>query len=239
METIKLNGNAKMIAHRGLSGLETESTIPAFVAAGNRSYFGIEADLHRTRDRKLVMIHDDDTERVSGGDFYSVELCTYNVLRGVQLVDINSGEPRSDLYIPTLEEYAAVCAQYDKTPICELKVPISCLLMKDVLGVFERVGNLERTIFISFIPENLQRVRRRLPNQKVQLLTRRWDESVLSIMKTHNFDVDLHYTAVTRDIVSQLHDSGFEVNCWTVNTLEDGEAMLEAGVDYITSNILE
>ena len=54
MNTIKLNTagtNVKMIAHRGLSGLEAENTCAAFVAAGNREkYFGIECDIHRTLD---------------------------------------------------------------------------------------------------------------------------------------------------------------------------------------------
>ena len=39
MDTIKINSNGvKIIAHRGLSGIEKENTCPAFVAAGNRSY---------------------------------------------------------------------------------------------------------------------------------------------------------------------------------------------------------
>ena len=50
MDTIKINrGNTRMIAHRGVSGLETENSIPAFVAAGNRSYYGVETvDVLRT-----------------------------------------------------------------------------------------------------------------------------------------------------------------------------------------------
>ena len=38
MNTIKFEnkGNIKMIAHRGLSGLEKENTCPAFVAAGGQ-----------------------------------------------------------------------------------------------------------------------------------------------------------------------------------------------------------
>ena len=40
----------RMVAHRGTSGLELENTNSAFVAAGNRSYFGIETDVHRTAD---------------------------------------------------------------------------------------------------------------------------------------------------------------------------------------------
>ena len=43
MDTIKFNkANVKVVAHRGLSGLEPENTVAAFVAAGNRSYYGAD-----------------------------------------------------------------------------------------------------------------------------------------------------------------------------------------------------
>ena len=49
MNTIKINkGTTLMVAHRGVSGLERENTAAAFVAAGNRSYYGVETDIHRT-----------------------------------------------------------------------------------------------------------------------------------------------------------------------------------------------
>ena len=35
------NRNTLVVAHRGVSGLERENTASAFVAAGNRSYFGV------------------------------------------------------------------------------------------------------------------------------------------------------------------------------------------------------
>ena len=56
MDSIKLDTRtAKMIAHRGLSGIEKENTNAAFIAAGNRSYFGIETDVHKTVDGKFVI----------------------------------------------------------------------------------------------------------------------------------------------------------------------------------------
>ena len=65
-QTISVNKNeVLMIAHRGLSGLERENTCAAFVAAGNRSYFGIETDIHRTADGEYVVFHDDTTERLA------------------------------------------------------------------------------------------------------------------------------------------------------------------------------
>ncbi len=49
MDTLRLSApKPRMIAHRGLSGIEMENTCSAFVAAGNRSYFGIETDVHVT-----------------------------------------------------------------------------------------------------------------------------------------------------------------------------------------------
>lgn len=48
--TIKIanKGNAKFVAHRGVSGLECENTAAAFIAAGNRTYYGTETDIYRT-----------------------------------------------------------------------------------------------------------------------------------------------------------------------------------------------
>ena len=85
MDTVKIQkANVKMIAHRGVSGLELENTCAAFVAAGNRSYFGIETDVHVTADGKFIIIHDDSTGRV-GTEAMTVEETSFEVLRGLQL----------------------------------------------------------------------------------------------------------------------------------------------------------
>ena len=66
MDTIKIENKAvKMVAHRGLSGIEKENTCSAFVAACNRAtYFAVETDVHRTVDGQFVIFHDDNTARV-------------------------------------------------------------------------------------------------------------------------------------------------------------------------------
>ena len=75
-----------MIAHRGLSGLERENTCAAFVAAGVKSYYGIETDVHVTKDKKFICVHDDDLKRVAGLDM-SVEGSTFAELRAVRMKD--------------------------------------------------------------------------------------------------------------------------------------------------------
>ena len=109
MDTIKIEKkNTLMVAHRGVSGLEKENTLAAFIAAGNRSYYGVETDVHRTADGKYVVIHDSDTARVSPLHV-EIEKSAYDTIRGVMLNDIDGTCGRTDLRVPSLEEYIKVC----------------------------------------------------------------------------------------------------------------------------------
>ena len=125
MDTVKINSkNVKMIAHRGLSGIECENTNPAFVAAGNRSYFGIETDVHKTKDGKFVIIHDETTERVSIGKVnIDVEKSNYSEIENIVLPDKDGTFCRKDIKIPLLSEYIKICKKYQKVCVLELKNP--------------------------------------------------------------------------------------------------------------------
>ena len=99
MNTIKVNaGKTLMVAHRGMSGIEKENTHAAFVAAGNRSHFGIETDVHVTLDGKFVCIHDDTTGRVAI-DNLKIEESTFDTLRALLLCDKDGAKGRTDLRI--------------------------------------------------------------------------------------------------------------------------------------------
>ena len=69
MDTIKLNKEnnpaVRMIGHQGIHHLEVGNTCSGFVAAGNRTYWGVETDVHVTADGEFIIIHDDDTGRVA------------------------------------------------------------------------------------------------------------------------------------------------------------------------------
>ena len=39
--------------------------------------------------------------------------------------------------------------------------------------------------------------------------------------------------------IEVFHAAGLTVNCWTVDNEEDAKRLVDMGVDYITSNILE
>lgn len=240
MDTIKLDsGRAKMIAHRGLSGLEQENTCAAFVAAGNRAkYFGIETDVHKTADGRFVVFHDDDTARV-GLDRLVVEHTTLQTLRALQLTDLDGARGRADLVIPTLEEYIGICKRYEKVCVCELKNEFAPEDVYRIAETYRELDYLDRVVFISFCAANLTALRRRFPSVPAQFLLQEWSPDDLAFLRDNNLGLDIRHTAVTAGVVEAVHGIGQEVNCWTVNTLEEAGAVLAAGVDYITTNILE
>ena len=241
MNTIKIDsGNVKMIAHRGLSGLEKENTLSAFVAAGNREkYFGIETDVHKTKDGKFVIFHDDNTARVAL-DSLIIEETSFDTLRKLQLTDIDGKRGRIDLLIPTVEEYISVCKKYGKTCVFEFKNEFEEEDIYRLVEIFEKAEYLDNVIFISFQLINLVYLRRRYPQVNAQyLVEHQWKDEYYKDLEDNNLGLDIDHHLLTQEIVDRVHAMGKEVNVWTVNTLEDGQRVLDLGVDYITSNILE
>lgn len=248
MDTIKINsGSTRMIAHRGLSGLETENSIPAFVAAGNRSYYGVETDTHVTKDGKFVVIHDDMTGRVAGEDI-RVEESDYKTVRRIALKDMCPAagaaqgiclKDRQDLIIPSLEEYITICRKYDKICILELKNEFSPGDIGRLVEEIRRLDYLEQVTFISFALNNLIRLRELLPQRELYYLTGEYNQEVLDAMKSHGLNLDIYYKALTKEIVEELHREGILVNCWTCDEKAEADRLVSWGVDFITTNCLE
>ena len=227
-----------MIAHRGVSGLERENTTLAFVAAGNRSYFGIETDIHCTSDGNFIIIHDDTTTRVTGIE-KTVEETDFATLRSMKILDLDGSDTREDLRMPTLEEYIGICKKYEKIAVLELKNHMEKADVHRIMDIIDGSEYLGNTVFISFDFENLVYVREKAPSQTVQFLFKDVDDKIITNVKKHKFDVDVYYRSLTEDIIKSLHSDGIKVNCWTVNSKETAEQLINWGVDFITTNILE
>ena len=239
MNTLKIDKKQTlMIAHRGLSGIEPENTSFAFVAAGNRSYFGIETDIHTTADGDFILTHDDNAKRVSGVEC-EIESTDFATLRALPLFDMEGFSDREAIHMPTLEEYVRICKRYEKLCVLELKNHMSEADVRRIIDRIEAEDYLSSVIFISFDFENLVYVRNYRPEQRVQFLFEKFTDDILERVKAHRFDVDVYYRSLTEELVASLHAAGLLVNCWTVNRPEAAEQLISWGVDYITTNILE
>lgn len=239
-DTIKIQKNkTRMVAHRGLSGLEKENTTLAFVAAANRSYWGIETDVHKTADGQFIVIHDDTTERVAGVN-YTVEETDFETLRALPLLDMQGRTGRVDLRMPTLVEYIQICKDYGKICVLELKNAFEEEDVQRIIQIIQEEEYLDQTVLISFQLQNLLYARKYQEKVSVQfLLGKKHPENLLDLVREHRLDVDVYLNAITQEFVDSIHAAGQLVNAWTVNSAEDAERLISYGIDFITTNILE
>lgn len=240
MDTIKINkGNAQIVAHRGLSGLERENTASAFVAAGNRSYFGIETDVRVTADGNFILLHDDDAVRC-GGDYVIPEKSTLQTIQSVQLYDMDGKRGRVDLRIPEMVDYLRICKRYDKVCVLEFKGYFSVENMEKVVEIVKNEYCLEKMIFISFSIDNLKNLRAVCPESHCQFLTGEYKQEIIDMLKELKMGIDIWSTAITEEAqVRHMLEEGLEVNVWTVDNKDLAEKLISWGVQYVTSNILE
>ena len=239
MDTVKIasKNGVRMVAHRGASALERENTCASFLAAANRSYYGIETDLYRTKDGRFAICHDPSLLRCGGVDL-KIEESTLEELRAVTLFDIDGESRRSDLRVPELSDYISICKKYEKVAVLELK---SAFTDDEIGKILAIIGDyLASVTFISFIPENLLKVRAQAPEATCQLLPAKNDpEWIFKFCTENRIDLDVYFGALTKEIIDMAHAAGLKVNCWTVDQPADAEKMIALGVDYITSNRLE
>lgn len=238
MDTIKIKNKNKtlMIAHRGLSGLERENSMKAFVAAVNRSFYGTECDIHLTKDKIFVISHDEHTRRVSNYDVI-IKDTLFKDLEKVRLNKFNSFEEDRMLYLPTLDEYLELHIKYQKHCVIEIK----CLLTDSEVDILlDKVKDcLELITFISFNLEVLQKKRKRNQNIPLQYLTSKYDDNLINILLQNKLDIDINYQELNEERIKKFHDNKIIVNAWTINEKEVALKLINWGIDYITTNILE
>lgn len=239
--TIKLEnkGHTQVIAHRGLCGLEPENTHAAYIAAGNRSFYGIEADVHKTADGKYVMMHDANTLRMSGDDM-EIAKATYETLRNLRLKQKDGKRGRTDLRIPSMEEYLEICMCYGKKAILELKDDFTAEDVDEICCAVEERGYMEHTVFISFKRNNLLLLKQRNPEQPAQYLVEQpITDELIQEMANHKMGIDARQDLFTAEIMEKCRQKGVATNAWTVNNPDMARKLMDWGIDYITTNILE
>lgn len=237
MNTVKIDKkNVLMIAHRGLSGIETENTECAFVAAGNRSYYGIETDVHLTKDGKYVVHHDENLQRVFGVNALIKDM-TFDEIRKIQRSE--NGEKAAYSVVPTLKEYLDTCKKYEKKSVLELKIEYDEKRLQEIIAEVEKAGQTDDIIYISFYASDIEKMRKLLPTARLQFLCGEINDRTIDFCVKNGTDIDVGYPALTKETVAKLKSAGVKINCWTVNDKALAENLVSLGVDYITTNILE
>lgn len=145
----------RIIGHRGAAGLALENSTESIRAALALDVDAIEFDVHRTKDKKLVVLHDRHTGRVSDKRVVITET-TLDELRGLPL---KNGQP-----LPTLDEVLDILDT--KPVIIDIKDEGSA---GELLQVLKRHPHAQVS-FASFHHEELRLLHERMPHIPIYVL---------------------------------------------------------------------
>ena len=221
----------RFIAHRGLSSLAPENTLPAYELAGKYGYFGAECDIHESLDGEFVLMHDDSLQRMTN-EKGSIRDYTKNELKEFEIKDARYPH----LKIPTLTEYLQVCKYEELVPIIEIK-RIEKKSITKLLNQIKNWGLTSGCIIITFHQDIATEVRKQNKEIKIQWLADLTKENI-DYCAQYQMDIDCPKRKVNKKLVDYAHSKGVLVNVWTVDDVKDMMKLMDMGVDFITTNCL-
>ena len=231
-----------LTAHRGLSAIEPENTLPAFKAACEAKYNYVEFDIEPTSDGKWIVMHDDDLRRTTNGHGKITE----RTLAEVSALKIDNGaniENYTDLRVPTFEETMALLDRYypNTKPMIEIK-SIGKNNLDSLIEFFKDYAARGRsTIVISFDKDIIDTLYKECPEQTYWLLTSELSDEAVDFCKNHgNMRAAFNGNNAknTDRVINAAIDAGIPLAAWTVDSPDTLKNLYDLGVRYFTTNCI-
>ena len=225
-----------VIAHRGYRAKFPENTLVAFEAAISAGADMIELDVLLTKDRKMVVIHDESLDRTTNGqgmvrDYTLSELKTFDA---GSWLDARFKRER----LPTLQE---VLDLVNKQVLINIEIKRSAYephhppdaIEKQIVDLVARKNAFENVLISSFEWRVLERLAAMKDPPAIALLSGDPDEGnpLEACRKLEAFSWHPRSLLLKKEHVRKMHDAGILVFPWNVGTPEDMARMLEMDVD--------
>ena len=238
-------------AHRGGSHLAPENTLAAFRNALTLPIDAIECDVQMSCDGHAVVIHDYTVEKTTNGVGNILDL-DFSSLRSLNAAAHFPGGWPEPQQIPTLREVLDLAKGHTQVYI-EIKPSKRDGVFGRYPHIAEAVVNevratemLDHVLIISFDWFVLPTIKALEPTLRTGALVSKneWAsqgenalDTLISSAKALECDwINMHYDLFTPEILSTLHEHGFKLGLWTVNTLDQLRHFAAAGVDSLTSD---
>jgi glycerophosphoryl diester phosphodiesterase len=217
-----------IIGHRGARGYAPENTLRSFKKAVGLGAQGVELDVHLSKDKKLIVIHDNDVSRTTRGK----GLVSQITLEEIKKIDAGSGER-----IPTLEEVIDLLAGKNILLNIELKglgtvVPAVKLIEQ------KRITN--QVVISSFLYNKLRIAKNLNPKIKTGILIRKLPRRLadfLKLAKTHHADgFHIRHNFLKKKYLAAAHQNNLYIWAWTVNSSREIKKFKSWGVDGLITN---
>ena len=225
-------------AHRGVTSVAPENSIPAYQEAVRLGYYSAECDIRLTKDNKWVLVHNDEIDRrfCENG---KVNEFTFNEIRSFTYKNGSNFWKMRDVKIPTLDEFLDVFVGSNTRPQIEIKAETYDLLYTVIDAVVAK-GLEESAIIISFDLEQLKRIHEINSNIELWYLIDRIEQKHIDEAKAIGDNVWLSpcFDKNDKQSIQLAVDNKIGVSFWTVNTIKDAKMLYEMGVRFYETDIL-
>lgn len=218
----------QIIGHRGAAGLVAENTLPSIQKALDIGVDWIEFDVHRTRDGKLIVIHDSFTRRIAS---------EWMRVKNQDLLTLQQLETKSGHRIPTFVEVVQLIGQRARINV-EIKSKGSA---DEVTKTIKKLVNAdypyEHFLVSSFSPKILAEVREKNKFIKLGLLHWRLPFGFTTVSKDLNISAaGFSQFHVTPQVLSMAKRRGLMSYVYTVNSERNARRLEKWGADAIVTN---
>ena len=231
------NSDYLIVAHRGYSEKYPENTIAAIEGGIDAGSNGIEFDVYRCASGEIVLLHDSTLDRTTDGTGKVSE----TTLADLRKLDAGSwkGKQFKGERIPTLDEALNVFKNTDATAVVEIKtLEVGTQQLADCIA-----SHKIKACVISFNSEALRRVKEANSATRCAFLVSRIpkgnDPATWLIAQTQKLKceiIDVNYKMLSPELIKTLQSNGIEVWAWTVNDIVVMQALVDWGIDGITTD---
>jgi glycerophosphoryl diester phosphodiesterase len=231
------------LAHRGFSGLYPENTLLSFQKAIDEGVEFLEMDLHLTRDRKVIVMHDESFERTTNGKGWVWD---------VDLKDTRKFDAGQGQHLPTLLEVIEL-VRPSKVRLClELKFepftrdplrsePEALETTAEVIKILRQKNFVDRVVVTSFSSNVLKRAKKlepRLPtvlDPSPQDGTLSAKEVMDQVIPCANV-VAYYYPHIDKRLMDEARLAGIHVWAWDPDEPEEFLRLINLGIQGIMTN---
>lgn len=225
-------------AHRGASSDYPENTILAISEAIRLGAQGIEIDVHKSKDNKLVVIHDEDVERTFIGK---------GLVKDYTLDELKQFKNRKLLFrdndkckIPTLEEVLELFV--DNTVFLNIELKTDVIHYKDietdVIDLIDKYNMRDRVILSSFNHNSIVKCKEVDNRISTGLLYEKAINNIINYAKELKVDaIHPDFNLVSRELIEDAHKNNIKVNVYTVNNPMQMRMLISTGIDGIFTDV--
>lgn len=242
-----------VIAHRNGGADAPENTLAAARHAFRQRAGWLETDVQRTRDGKLILMHDSTLGRTTNAEHVYPDLKPWRVrdltLRQIKRLDAGSwfAHRFRGTRVPTLKEYLHLLDRTGQGALLEIKDPqLYPGLAGQMARALKRYGWLDaahhgRLIVQSFSASAVRRFHRDEPYVHTALIGEPTGRALRAAAK-YTDAICPKYTHVTRGYVRAahrlhgVHGLPLKVMAWTIDTRHRAHTMAGDGVDAIVTD---